>query len=736
VRKTAAVGLLGLVVLSSSWLRLEREPLGALFVWGAVIGILPALLPRRSWRLAALPVAALVGVRYALGTASPGAAWDRATDGFYLYYDVALPFDPANQPKMHSLVVLAVVFFTLAFSLAVAERRALLAAGILVAGAAWPATLLTSSNTLGRGALILGAALVVLAALSPSGGYRQAAVVGGVVIAAAIGIATVPAVAKGAFLGWEKWEPTRAEVPVSVRYVWDSNYATLVWPAKRTKVLTIEAPPISRYWRATTLDVFNGDYWLESTLEVQPDPVNDPLMPAISRQPSRQLEAKVRVEALEDNRLIGATMPVRYDTDFDTVLYQPNGTAYVPGAVPRGSEYTAWSYAARPSPARLAQSRPIYPAALERYLVVQTRTSTPPTPTFDTPARKAAMDKIFRDNPGLKSYRPLYDRALAVAGDAPSPYAAVIALETSFRDGQSYAYDQDPPHRAGVPPLVEFVTQTHRGYCQHFAGAMALMLRYLGIPARIGAGFTSGSYDPAKRRWTVVDRDAHTWVEVWFRGFGWVPFDPTPGRGTLDGSYSAASLNFDATVVSAAIAAGLGGIDAADFKLDAGSFERGSGPPRDTPGRDLPGDVSGTSDRGTQGSLLKLLFLAAVALAAGIALLKLALRRARFLTRDPRKVARAVRRELADFLADQRLDVPESATIEELGEVLRTQAAVDPAPFVAAVNTARYGQPEDAAEAARRARRELRRVEKALRGRLSAWDRARGLVSVRSLGFT
>jgi transglutaminase-like putative cysteine protease len=736
LRRTAVVGLLALFVLTSSWLRLEREPLNGLLLWGIVIGIAPALLPQRSWRFAAVAVAAVLGISYALGTVSPGAAWGRAVDGFYLYYDVALPFDASNQPRMHSLVVLAILFFTLAVSLAAAERRALLAAGILVAGAAWPATLLTSSNTFGRGAVILAAALIVLAVLSPAGGFRQAAVAGGVVVAAAIGIATVPAVAKGAFLGWETWEPSRADLPVSVRYVWDSNYGTLVWPAKKTTVLTIEAPPISRYWRATTLDVFNGDYWLESTLEVQPDPVVDPLMPAIARQPSRQLRAKVKVEALQDTRLVAASIPVRYEADFAPLVYQPNGTAYALGGVPRGSTYTSWSYAARPTPARLAQSRPIYPSTLERYRVVQSRTRTPPSPPFGAPARAAAMEKIFRDNPSLKQYRPLYERALAIAGDAPSPYAAVIALETSFRDGQSYVYDQSPTTRGDIPPLVEFVTRTHRGYCQHFAGAMALMLRYLGIPARIAAGFTSGSYDPVKRRWTVVDRDAHTWVEVWFRGLGWVPFDPTPGRGTLDGSYSAASLNFDATVVSAAIAAGLGGLDAADFKLDSGSFERGSGAARDTPGRDLPGDVSGTSDRGGQGSLLKLLALAAFALAAGIALLKLALRRARFLTRDPRKVAAAVRRELADYLADQGLDVAESATLEELGEVLRTQAAVDPAPFVSAVNTARYGPPDDAAEAARRARRELRRIERALRKRLSAWERARGLVSVRSLGLT
>ena len=57
------------------------------------------------------------------------------------------------------------------------------------------------------------------------------------------------------------------------------------------------------------------------------------------------------------------------------------------------------------------------------------------------------------------------------------------------------------------------------------------MLRYLGIPSRVAAGFTSGKYDARRRTWTVTDHDAHAWVEVWFRGYGWLPFDPTPGRG-------------------------------------------------------------------------------------------------------------------------------------------------------------------------------------------------------------
>ena len=738
MRRTLALGLLAAIVMGWSWLRLEHgEVTWGLLFWAFVVGIVPALLPRRRLRLAAVPVAVLLGLHHAVGTARPGEAWRRIVDGFYLYYDVPLPFGAAGHPLMHGIVVLAVLGFTLAISLAVAERRALPATTLLVAGAAWPATLLTSSNTVGRGAVILVAALVLLGALSRAAGVRQLSVAAAVVVVAAGLLSAVPAVAKGAFLAWETWEPSgKDELPISVGYVWDADYGALVWPERRTTVLTIEAPPISRYWRATTLDVFNGDYWLESTLEVQPDPLFDPLMPLAGRNEQQQLRARVTVEALQDNRLIGASVPVRYELDDEDefVLYQSTGTAYVPRGVPRGSTYTAWSYAPRPAPRELAQSRPIYSPALDRYLVVQSRTSTPPAPHFGTPGRREAMERIFAENPSLASYRPLYERALAIAGDAPSPYAAVVELETSFRDGENYVYDQNPTTRGDVPPLVEFVTRTHRGYCQHFAGAMALMLRYLGIPARVGAGFTSGSYDQEQQRWKVTDHDAHTWVEVWFRGHGWLPFDPTPGRGDLDGAYSAASVGFSAAAVSAAIAAGL---DAADYKLETERFDRGgAGRGAAAAGRDLPGDVAGTTSDRSEGSLLRLLALAALALVAGIGLLKLALRRARLLTRDPRKVAAACRRELEEFLADQKIAVPESATPDELAAFVRREVALDVGPFADAVSAARYGPPDRAEEAARRARRELRRCERALRRQLSAWDRVRGLVSVRSLGLT
>ena len=120
--------------------------------------------------------------------------------------------------------------------------------------------------------------------------------------------------------------------------------------------------------------------------------------------------------------------------------------------------------------------------------------------------------------------------------------AAAAALESWFRSTGGFRYTNHPPVFPDAP-LVGFVAQSRAGYCQHFAGAMALMLRYLGVPARVAVGFSSGTYQPKQGVWTVTDHDAHAWVEAWFRGYGWLPFDPTPsgrpGRGQLSAPYAA-----------------------------------------------------------------------------------------------------------------------------------------------------------------------------------------------------
>ena len=144
----------------------------------------------------------------------------------------------------------------------------------------------------------------------------------------------------------------------------------------------------------------------------------------------------------------------------------------------------------------------------------------------------------------LLPYAQLYERAQQVAGEDELALRGDRCARDVVQVVRGFTYSEQPGPTPGLPPLVGFVIDTKTGYCQHFAGAMALMLRLLGIPARVAAGFVPGRYQDDF--WEVTDHDAHTWVEVWFRGFGWLPFDPTPGRGHLSGTYSSTSLGFNA----------------------------------------------------------------------------------------------------------------------------------------------------------------------------------------------
>jgi transglutaminase-like putative cysteine protease len=407
------------------------------------------------------------------------------------------------------------------------------------------------------------------------------------------------------------------------------------------------------------------------------------------------------------------------------------GVAHV-GGLRRGDNYDVWSYVPQPTARQLARSRPEYPEPISdggEFL----ETPSGFVPSFGTPDRETAMRALFDQGSGDPRYRRLYEAALRVAGRPSNPYAAVVALEVWFRAG-SFTYDETPPVSRGAPPLVSFLRHRH-GYCQHFAGAMALMLRYLGIPARVGAGFTSGQYNYDRKEWRVSDTDAHTWVEAWFAGYGWLPFDPTPGRGRLTSSYTSSSLLFNTTGATSAFA----GVSAVALEalrsrlLRGGDRANGRAGDRPQPGRRGADDSGGGSGLG--GSLVALFLLVSAGVTAAMWTLKTVRRRARYLTRDPRRLAGAVRLDLVDYLADQRLPVSPGATPAEVGDELERSLGIPGYRIAEAIAEARYGPEPRAAAAAARARKELHAVRRAIRGRLSIRDRFRGLVSLRSLGL-
>jgi hypothetical protein len=399
--------------------------------------------------------------------------------------------------------------------------------------------------------------------------------------------------------------------------------------------------------------------------------------------------------------------------------------------VTRGAEYTVWGYTAQPTPRALASSPADYPPEIiySPYLSVG-HTIVPP---FGTPDHAVWARGYFeQDFEGVR-YKPLYEATQRIAGNATNPYAAAMAMEAWLRSSGGFDYDETPPHSRAMPPLVQFVTRTKRGYCQHFAGSMALMLRYLGIPARVAAGFTSGRYDKEAGTWSVNDREAHTWVEVWFKGYGWLPFDPTPGRGTLGGPYTTSSISFDARgAVKVLGASALAGRRLLRFELGPLSKEARA---RNEGGGNAAGDRAGTGANARNGGVGVALIVALVTLLGAFVLVvgKLALRRSRFLTKDPRELAAACRREVVDFLRDQRIDVPRSIGPRELGGLLSKRVGVEAGGFAAAVGLARFGPASTAPRAALDARRELQTVRRRLRRALPLGRRLRGLFSLRSL---
>ena len=114
-------------------------------------------------------------------------------------------------------------------------------------------------------------------------------------------------------------------------------------------------------------------------------------------------------------------------------------------------------------------------------------------------------------------------------------------------------------------------------------------------------------------------------------------------------------------------------------------------------------------------------------------LAKAGFRTSRRIRHEPRRVAAACREELASFLVDQRIEVPRSATLAELGELVRHEFGIDPRAFVAAATAARFAPAAIAEEGAHAARRELRALLDAARRCLTRRERLAGLLSVRSL---
>jgi hypothetical protein len=137
----------------------------------------------------------------------------------------------------------------------------------------------------------------------------------------------------------------------------------------------------------------------------------------------------------------------------------------------------------------------------------------------------------------------IFDLAYGIASKEKNRYDRAAAIEKYLQSNFGYTLDQ---RAGGDDPLSDFLFNIREGHCEYFATSMVIMLRSQGIAARVVNGFHGGDYNSAVDMTIVRERNAHSWVEVYFpKENAWVPFDPTPYSDQSGGATSGITAQFN-----------------------------------------------------------------------------------------------------------------------------------------------------------------------------------------------
>ena len=264
------------------------------------------------------------------------------------------------------------------------------------------------------------------------------------------------------------------------------------------------------YWRMVALPTFDGTSWKPEeepvAIDVGPD---TPLVTNAQPNPALVGDSQtVPVSFRTASDLALPWLPVPYlpvstNVLADDLRWDPEGgSLLLSGPIDSATSYTVDAQLVRPTPDALREEE------------------------IDTSPETARYTQLPSDFP-----QEITDLAEAWTADALTPYDEVIAIQQRFNGVDSeFKYDQTVEPRNDSSALLDFLVNTQKGFCQQFAASMAVMLRSIGIPARVAVGFTAGTFDDATDSLRVTTENAHAWVEVLFPNYGWLTFEPTPNR--------------------------------------------------------------------------------------------------------------------------------------------------------------------------------------------------------------
>lgn len=258
------------------------------------------------------------------------------------------------------------------------------------------------------------------------------------------------------------------------------------------------------YLRGMAYDRYNGKSWRNSfanrrSLTERPQGLFTIRTDAASSvgHTAPGIRQDILLEALDTSVLFGAPQPVALSGDFVTVQSDLMGVLYLPYASPGRLQYSVRSQPPHLQPADASAFALVYPEFIRR-------------PYLQLPSLGPEIAELSN----------------GVTQASRTPYESVLLIKQYLLDNYRYSLDIESgrsPH-----PLEDFLFTRKTGYCEHYASAMVVMLRSIGIPARLVTGFLATEWNGFGHYYTVRQRDAHAWVEVYFPGSGWITVDPTP----------------------------------------------------------------------------------------------------------------------------------------------------------------------------------------------------------------